>query len=265
MRIHPPARRLTAVALASGALLLTPAAAHADDELSLSLDGATWTPDITAPLFDPAMRWVPGDVETATFFVRNNAPQGARLDVTLRPDGQESLLDDGWVSVVVRTPAREGEATTGPGPSTVLVDAPVPGSQVVPVEVEVTFDEDAPNGTRLRSASLGFDVVLTQTQEIGGGSEEDPDGPDGPDDSDGSDGGTDGGADGGTDGGAGTGTGGVAGSDGGSTSDRGGLLPDTGSLTPSWLLAAAALALGLGAGLSTRTRLARPHTRQDTP
>lgn len=256
MRIHPPARRVTAVVLASGVLLLTPAAAHADDELSLSLDGTTWTPDITAPLFDPAMRWVPGDVETATFLVRNNAPQGARLDVTLRPDGQESLLDDGWVSVVVRTPAREGEATTGPGPSAVLVDAPVPGSQVVPVEVEVTFDEDAPNGTRLRSASLGFDVVLTQTQEIGGGEGEDPDGPDG-----GTDGGTDGGSDGDSGGDAGSGPG----SDGDVAQDRYGLLPDTGSLTPVWLLPAALLALGLGAGLSTRTRPTSPHSRQDTP
>lgn len=242
-----PRRRAVVAVMATALVLATPAVAHADDELSLSRDGVTWSPTIDDPLFDPSMSWVPGDAETATFFVRNNAPESARLDVILRvdpqDDAQQTLVEEGWVDVTVRAAEASGATIAGPGPYLVLEDAPVLAGQSVPVVVEVTFDEDAPNDTQLRAASLAFDVSLTQTGETPG------EGGGGVDDG--------GGGSGGEGSGSGTGTDGVGGVGSGAVPTARGGLPATGADLPWWLLALSALAVGSGAALVRSRILAR--------
>jgi hypothetical protein len=72
-----PGRRVALIAvLAAGST----AAAHpvhaaepADDQLVLSVDGSTWTPDVATPLLDPDLVWVPGDVASGTWTVGRTA------------------------------------------------------------------------------------------------------------------------------------------------------------------------------------------------
>ena len=69
-------RTITTAAL----ILLTATPAVAADEIGLSSDGFSWGSTLPQPLFDPAFRWVPGDRETASFWVRNQSGDGALLD-----------------------------------------------------------------------------------------------------------------------------------------------------------------------------------------
>jgi len=69
-------RRLALRVVLCGACLVAPAApARAADELGSSTDGRTWVSSLATPLFAPSFRWVPSDVETASFYVRNQAPR----------------------------------------------------------------------------------------------------------------------------------------------------------------------------------------------
>lgn len=94
-------RRLAPVAAAVAAVaVVVPAApAHADDELGLSRDGVSWSADLGAPLFEPGLRLVPGDVETRSFLVRNDGPSAGVLTVNVVAGDPDALLASGSLSV----------------------------------------------------------------------------------------------------------------------------------------------------------------------
>lgn len=73
--------------------------------LSVNADGP-WSKNLTSPLFDPALRWVPGDVQTRTFYARNGSRDQATLRLRLEPSVQD-LYDSGQLSVQLR--ADEGD------------------------------------------------------------------------------------------------------------------------------------------------------------
>ncbi len=86
--------RVSAVWLATGlaglALVLgtTPAvAAQQQPALSLSRDGQRWAAWLDRPLFEPSRRWVPGDTQTATVWVRNLSSSPADLDLRVLGGG----------------------------------------------------------------------------------------------------------------------------------------------------------------------------------
>lgn len=84
---------LAATATTVIAALAVPA--RAADGIGLSLDGRTWSDSIRQPLFDAGSRWVPGDSETRSFYVRDQGPTGARLTVdVLTRDGNRLIADD---------------------------------------------------------------------------------------------------------------------------------------------------------------------------
>lgn len=77
-------------ALATLGVVGAAAPASADDEIGLSRDGVSWSRQLAAPLFDDGFVWVPGDVEQASFLVRNDGPSDGELAVdvlTADPDG----------------------------------------------------------------------------------------------------------------------------------------------------------------------------------
>lgn len=76
-------RGLALVALA--ALLIGPGspATAADDPLSVSLDGVTFTRNLVDPVFPGAFRIVPGDVVSEDLWVRNSGSAAGRLRVEL--------------------------------------------------------------------------------------------------------------------------------------------------------------------------------------
>ena len=214
--------------------------------LEVSLDGVVWTESIETPLFDPDVRWVPGDVRTARFFVRNNRDEQGNLQVILQRPVRDELLDTGFLSVAAR--ADNGEWTeVASGGRHVLVDSEdVESAEQMAVELRASMDFDAPNRTMILASDLDLRVTLTQSGVVEGDT-----------------GGTGNGGGSGNNGGNGGagGSGGNAGAGGNGTvkGDTSGPqeavdgavdgLPDTGTTLRSWVLPLALLLLASGAVL----------------
>lgn len=158
------AKRCVRGAFAATALaVLLPGQARAEDELDLSRDGRTWTSTIDAPLFDEAMRWVPGDSETAQFYVRGRGGTAGDLTVDVISTPSDQLLESGDLRITARggggawTPVVEG------GTQRLLSTPSIADGAVVPVTVTATFDAAATNMTELRATRLKFRVSLTES------------------------------------------------------------------------------------------------------
>ncbi len=165
-------RRIAPLAATIALAVTVPAAAaHADDELGVSLDGVTWAHEITAPLFDPSFRFVPGDSETTTFLVRNEGPSQGVLSVEVAAQDPDGLLADDQFLVEARvdggawTPVEPGATTVAPA------ELPVPVGSSVPVDLRATFD---PASTRMDEViPVQVRVVLSEDGSVGGVDEDD--------------------------------------------------------------------------------------------
>ncbi|MEO6606134.1 MAG: LPXTG cell wall anchor domain-containing protein [Aeromicrobium sp.] len=150
-------------------LLGSAAPAAADGELGISSNGASYSPTFHGPLFSSAIKWVPGDSRTATFYVRNQSTDTASLTVTLLGDHVGQLLDSGDLTVSATggggafTPASNGDEQL------LLLSEGIEGGDVVPVQVKVDFSYSSPNDTQLTSTDLNFRVTLTQTADVSPG------------------------------------------------------------------------------------------------
>lgn len=230
---------VTVVAL----LLLVPASsAAAADEIGVSPDGVQWGGDLPGPLFDEAVRWVPGDVRTASFHVRNQADDAGRLAIAFETTGAATLLDGNAISLSARTDDGAWVALRRVDERFSIEDGGIPAGEQTRVQVRAAFAPSATNQSQRDSVSLGFRVVLTQAIADGALDPADPadpvdapgaddvpgpDGSPGPDDS----------------------TGPEAGRDDDGDDSIPGLLPDTGAPAFGWLLLLAAALLGSGAAL----------------
>lgn len=213
------------VSVLTALMLLVPSAASAADEIGLGRDGVTFAPALTAPLFAPEIRWVPGDVRTERFWVRNNMSTPAILEIDLRSDPVGELLASGDLLVTAVAPG--GRAVTVTGNGQVLTDAPVAAATSIPVDVTVSFDAASTSRTENLSSQLVFGVRLTDSSDVGNS--------------------------GGNNGnGSGTGSGGA--DNGGTNASSGNVLPGTGASVPLWLLVVAAAAAVAGALLVRRPR-----------
>jgi hypothetical protein len=203
----------------TAAILLTAAPAVAADEIGLSSDGVSWGSTLTQPLFDPAFRWVPGDRETTSFWVRNQSNERALLNVAILGSSIDSLMETGDLSVKVAAASGGGGSTTTTGRHELLSSRPVEPGQTERIDVTVAIDSASTNQSQVKTLDLQFEVRLTQDTGT-------PEVSDDSDDSDGSD----------------------NGGDDGDGRDRDGLLPGTGSsVDRAWLWFAAGL---IGGGLA---------------
>lgn len=159
-------RRLASIGAAAAAVVaLAAAPAHADDEIGLSQDGVTWTETLGAPLFDPGFRFVPGDVETRSFRVRNQGPSAGLLTVqVLAADPSALLLADDFTieAQVADGPWVDVEAGTTP----VRTELKVARNAQTQVAIRATFD---PDSTR-QLQQVPFRVLLTLEEDgsVGG-------------------------------------------------------------------------------------------------
>ncbi len=162
---------LTRVLTASGLALLpvlAPAVARADDaRLGLSDDGVHFTDALTRPLFDTDLRWVPGDVRTSTFYVRNQSTDAGDLDLSLVRGSEQgdlfaadALVVDARADTGAWTPVQSGQS------SQVVDLAEVAPGTVIPVQVRVRMPASAPNDTMILAADLGFRVRLTDATAV---------------------------------------------------------------------------------------------------
>jgi len=213
--------------LAGGLLFLValgvapPATAVDGDAVALSADGRRWGSELSAPLFDPAVRWVPGDSRTASFWVRNDGGDTGRLVITaqlVEPDGPLN----GTVALRLRTAGTSVDLTPGRPTAVGTLRA---GARTR-AEVEAVFDPASSNVTQSERLRFAFDVTLSG---------------DGPAATAGTSPGTSSGA---------PGAGGEA-SDGATPT-----LPGTGAEARWWWLVAAAALVGGGGALVVRNRRA---------
>jgi LPXTG-motif cell wall-anchored protein len=153
----------------------SPAPARAEEEIGLSLDGRHWRSELTAPLFDPAARWVPGSRETRSFFVRNQGPTGARMSIEVRSRDSGRLLPDHDIGLTVRAAGGPWAALENGQPVATLLRGALVRDERVRVDVRVVFDRASTNQSQVRRLPLTFHVRL-----VGAGADADvPD--DGPD------------------------------------------------------------------------------------
>jgi LPXTG-motif cell wall-anchored protein len=136
-------------------------AAHASDHLALSPDGLRWSPVLSAPLFEPSTRCVPGDSDTAAFYVRNQGPSAGTLRIEVRSDDLDHLLQNDDIRLQARTTGGswvelgESQAPRRVGTST------VPARAQTRLEVRATFDARSGNQSQADRARLGLVVYLS--------------------------------------------------------------------------------------------------------
>lgn len=153
-------------ALATLAVVGVAAPASADDEIGLSRDGVSWTRQLDAPLFDAGFLWVPGDVEEASFLVRNDGPSDGELAVDVLAEDPDGLLASDafllearigtgeWVEVAAGTTIVEpaildvpqGERSRITVRGTFLPETTEHMDEVAPFRVRVTLSEDGDVG-----------------------------------------------------------------------------------------------------------------------
>jgi hypothetical protein len=147
-----------ASALVAATLVGLSSPAPAAGDVDFSRDGTTWTSRLDAPLFDPAVRWVPGDRRTASFWVRNRGPVGAVMHVQARVVGD--LAHRGDIALRARTRGADwvdlrARRSVGPGARGPAVER----GAAARVDVEAAFDPAATN--RTQEEDLVLDVVVT--------------------------------------------------------------------------------------------------------
>ena len=135
----------------------------ADPALGLSIDGATWTSDLTVPLFDPDTRWVPGDTRDATFQVRNQSGDTAVLSVDILGTAIHTLLDTGDLTVSARGGGGVWRDVSTPGTHRLVSDVKERSGASSPVDVIVAFSPAATNQSMLLALDLRFHIRLTQS------------------------------------------------------------------------------------------------------
>ncbi|KAA1424123.1 LPXTG cell wall anchor domain-containing protein [Nocardioides antri] len=174
------ARIAVSIALSAVVLLASvvgAASARAADEVGLSSDGVVWYDALHRPLFDPAQRWVPGDVETASFYVRNQGPSAAQLTIEVRSADGARLLADDDIEITARAEGREWLAVENGRASPWLTERAIEQGGQVRVDVTVRFVWQAPNSTMLDRLPLDFRVRLVETGPSDGpGPDSGPDG-----------------------------------------------------------------------------------------
>ena len=154
--------------IAVGAVLLglgVPPASAAG-ELGLSPDGATWGSALPGPLFDPSFRWVPGDSEVRSFYVRNQSGDDGVLDVTLLTGPVETLIDTGDLKISAKVGNGDYTAAGTAGSHRLINQVPVPSGAVRKISVKVDFDPASTNQSQRLRLDFHFNVDLSQDTSV---------------------------------------------------------------------------------------------------
>jgi hypothetical protein len=154
--------------------------ASADPELGLSVDGASWTSDLTVALFDPDIRWVPGDTRSATFQVRNHSGDPAVLTVDVFSTEAHTLLDNGDLTISASGGGGAWRDVSTPGTHRLVSLVGIRPGASSPGDIVVAVSPAATNQSMRRDLDLRFRVRLTQGSVAVGPRAEDLPGTGGP-------------------------------------------------------------------------------------
>lgn len=158
-----PVRRWPTMIAVPVAVALAGPAAAADDPgpVAVSTDALHWSDGLIEPLFDPDVRWVPGDLRTAAFFVRNGGPTPATIQLQVRAL-DDALLRTGDIRFAARADGGTWVALGQDRVTSLLRVAPLPADDHSTIEIRAEFDPASSNQSQQASADLWFDVRLSQ-------------------------------------------------------------------------------------------------------
>jgi len=145
----------------------TMSSATAADEVGVSVDGSTWSSSLSTPLFDSGFLWVPGDLETERFYVRNRGPSDAVLRIEVRSADPDDLLADDDMIISARAGSGDWISMANGSPSSRLTDQVIGVDGAVPVDVRVKFSWASPNESQ--SDRLPLLLVVTMSGDADGG------------------------------------------------------------------------------------------------
>lgn len=164
MSRHGPVRRWPSMIAVPVAVALAGPAAAADDPgpVAVSTDALHWSNGLTEPLFDPDVRWVPGDLRTAAFFVRNGGPTPATIQLQVRAV-DDALLRTGDIRFAARADGGTWAALDQDRATSLLRVEPLAVADHSTIEIRAEFDPASSNRSQQASADLWFDVRLSQS------------------------------------------------------------------------------------------------------
>lgn len=161
------ARLLSLTGVITLLTLPIPPAAHAADEIGLSNDGVTWSDSLPAPLFDPAFRWVPGDSQTASFYVRNQGPSSSLMTIEARSADTDELIENDDIRLQARAAGGEWVDLDNGVASESLTSQSIAQGGVVQIDVNATLDPASTNQSQTKRLALTFAVTLADALEDG--------------------------------------------------------------------------------------------------
>ena len=150
--------------------------ARADSELGVSADGSTWSFVLSGPLFDPAERWVPGDVRSSTFYVRNQASEAGTLAIEATAVDPDHLVAHDDITLDVRRDGGPWEPLPADGRPHGLVRPDLAAAAGARIEVRAGFTPASTNRSQASRLRLDLRVVLTEAAAVAGPSEPEPGG-----------------------------------------------------------------------------------------
>lgn len=153
------------VAIGVAALFVSPAGRATADgpegAVLISPDGRTWSADLPAPLFDPSLRWVPGDTRTSSFYVENRGASPAEVGLKVSAADGGSLLGTGDVLLRARVAGGPWEAV--PGEIGEPLDSVAVGvGESRRIDVRAVLRAASSNLSQTASVALSFVVQLTE-------------------------------------------------------------------------------------------------------
>ncbi|MCW2830435.1 MAG: hypothetical protein JWP31_1127 [Aeromicrobium sp.] len=153
-----------APAVALTMVLVSGSPAAADPDVGLSNDGSSWGSELTRPLFDPPVTWVPGRHETSGFYVRNESEHDARVSVDLLGSTVDSLMTTGDLTVSARGDGEPWRDVSTPGTRRLVSGVRLRAGGSTRVDVAVAFTPAARNDSQTTQLDLDFRVRLVQQQ-----------------------------------------------------------------------------------------------------
>lgn len=139
---------------------VTPASAA--PAVGLSRDGVTYSSSLEAPLFDPDIRWVPGDSRTESFFVRNLAADDADLSIDVLGVSVDSLMQTGDLTVSARGADGTWRDVSAPGTHRLVSAVDLATGRAARVDVKVDLSSGSTNVSQVRRLALDVRVLLSQ-------------------------------------------------------------------------------------------------------
>lgn len=158
---------VAAVALAAALSALPLTAAHAaPGGVEVSPDGVIYTSTMTGALFTSISKWVPGDRDEASFYLRNSSSEPGHLRITLRDVVSSSTDLASALTVSAKTFVQSGAVVTvlEADPCWVLLEGQVvaPG-EAVRVTMSMALGDLHGQAGQGATANAAINVALTGT------------------------------------------------------------------------------------------------------